>query len=88
MIMKKLKQLFSTLKYRWVTESPIFWKNVLNLMTKLGISATAILGAEKGFDLQDTYHVPAIIFTVCGYIIVACAGMGLTAKLTIKDNPN
>jgi hypothetical protein len=28
------------------------------------------------------YGVPEIIFTICGYILVGCAAMGLTSKIT------
>lgn len=47
----------------------------------LGTSAVAVIGADKLFDLQS-YGVPSIIFTICGYIIVACAATGLSAKIT------
>ena len=69
------------LRERWVAESPKFWKKVLNFSVTLGSSAAAVIGAEKLFDLQS-YGVPTIIFTICGYIIVACATLGLSAKIT------
>lgn len=47
----------------------------------LGTSAVAIIGADKLFDLQ-AYGVPTVIFTICGYVIVACAAFGLSAKIT------
>ena len=47
----------------------------------LGTSAVAIIGADKLFDLQS-YGVPLMVFTACGYIIVACAAIGLSAKIT------
>jgi hypothetical protein len=33
------------------------------------------------FDLQS-YGVPQLIFTIAGYVIVACAALGLAAKIT------
>ena len=53
----------------------------MKISVTLGSSAAAVLGAERLFDLQS-YGVPTIIFTVCGYIIVACATLGLSAKIT------
>ena len=50
----------------------------------LGSSAVAIIGADKLFDLQD-YGVPQLIFTLAGYVIVACATLGLAAQITKKD---
>lgn len=76
-----MKRAIKELKERWTANSPTFWKKVLSIAIKLGSSATAILGAEKLFDLQS-YGVPQIIFTICGYVIVACATLGLSAKIT------
>lgn len=53
----------------------------MKISVTLGSSAVAVLGAERLFDLQS-YGVPTIIFTVCGYIITFCAATGLTAKIT------
>jgi hypothetical protein len=72
----------NTLVERWKDESPKFWIDIRNLMIKIGVSATAILGADKLFDLKDSYDVPSIIFTICGYVIIACASVGLTAQIT------
>lgn len=49
----------------------------------LGTSAVAVLGADKLFELQS-YGVPIIIFTIAGYIVVACFAFGLAAKITKK----
>ena len=66
---------------RWNSESPVFWKKIMKYSVTLGTSAVAVIGADKLFDLQS-YGVPSIIFTICGYIIVACAATGLSAKIT------
>jgi len=71
------------IKDRWKAESPEFWQKVLNFAITLGTSAVAVIGADKLFDLQ-TYGVPQIIFTISGYVIVACAALGLSAKITKK----
>ena len=68
---------------RWKSESPKFWKKVLSTAITVGSSAVAVIGAEKVFDLQN-YGVPSIIFTIAGYIIVASAAVGLSAKITKK----
>lgn len=51
----------------------------------LGTTAVSIIGADKMFDLQY-YGIPQIIFTICGYIIVACAAIGISAKITKQNN--
>ena len=66
---------------RWNSESPAFWKKIMKYSVTLGTSAVAVIRADKLFDLQS-YGVPSIIFTICGYIIVACAATGLSAKIT------
>lgn len=78
---RQLSEFGSELKERWKSESPIFWKKIMKISVTLGSSAVAVLGAERLFDLQS-YGVPTIIFTVCGYIITFCAATGLTAKIT------
>jgi len=50
----------------------------------VGTSAVAVIGADKMFDLQNTYSVSPALFTVCGYIIVFCFGLGLASKITVK----
>ena len=66
---------------RWNSESPAFWKKIMKYSVTLGTSAVAVIGADKLFDLQS-YGIPSIIFTICSYIIVACAATGLSAKIT------
>ena len=83
----KVKELATLLKTRWKTESPVFFKKIYFLMYKLGGSALGILAMDKFADLQ-TLGVPHIIFTICGYVLTACAAIGLTAKLTIKNGNN
>lgn len=79
------KVTWASIKARWNSEIPIFWKKVLDICIKLGISAASVIGVDKLFDLQE-YGVPKIIFTIAGYIIVVCATLGLAAKITKQDN--
>lgn len=72
---------YKEIKARWVAETPEFWKKVLNFSISLGTSAVAVLGVDKLFELQS-YGVPQMVFTIAGYIIVACAALGLSAKIT------
>ena len=76
-----MEKILKEIKSRWKQESPIFWKNILKKCIAIGTIAVSILGVEKLFGLIE-YGVPPIIFTVCGYIIVACAALGLAAKIT------
>ena len=75
--------LISEIIERWKSETPDFWKKVIKFSVTLGTSAVAVITSEKMFELQ-AYGVPTIIFTICGYIIVACAALGLAAKITKK----
>lgn len=74
-------KLIQEIKERWTAESPEFWKKVMNFAITLGTSAAAVLGSDKLFELQS-YGVPQMVFTIAGYIIVACAALGLSAKIT------
>lgn len=69
------------LKSRWNADSPSFWKKILNISIAIGTSAVAVISSDQLFNLQS-YGVPQIIFTIAGYIIVACAAFGLSAKIT------
>lgn len=73
--------IWQDIRDRWNSETPAFWKKIMKYSVTLGTSAVAVIGADKLFDLQS-YGVPSIIFTICGYIIVACAATGLSAKIT------
>lgn len=83
---KELNKLtWASLKTRWKSNTPIFWKKIQSISIKIGISAVSVLGVDKLFELQS-YGVPQIIFTIAGYIIVACATLGLAANITKQDN--
>lgn len=73
--------MWQDLKTRWKAESPKFWKKIMNITIAVGSSATAVVGSDQLFGLQ-AYGVPQIVFTIAGYIIVACAAVGLSAKIT------
>ena len=70
-----------TLIERWKGKQPIFWAKIQNIAIKVGISAVSVLGVDKIFELQS-YGIPQIVFTIAGYVIVACATLGLAAKIT------
>lgn len=76
-----MTKLISEIRSRWFEKTPIFWKKILRIAIAIGTSAVAVLGADKLFDLQ-AYGVPLIVFTIAGYIIVACFALGLAAKIT------
>lgn len=81
-----MTKFFKELKERWKAKTPIFWKKIMEWAIGIGTSAVAVIGADKMFDLQS-YGVPTDVFTVAGYIIVACAAVGLSAKITKTDTP-
>ena len=81
-LLRMLNQLAnSKLIKRWQSESPDFWKGVQKYSIVIGSGAVAIISADKLFGL---IAYGASIFTICGYIIVACAAFGLSAKITTK----
>lgn len=69
------------LKERWKAEMPDFWKKVRNISVSLGTAGVALVTANATFNLTDL-GVPAIIFTIAGYIIAACYAIGLSAQIT------
>ena len=77
-------EILKELKDRWNSESPKFWKKLMTISISIGTSAVAVIGADKLFDLQS-YGVPQMIFQIAGYVIVACATLGLSAQITKKD---
>ena len=66
---------------RWNAKLNKFWKKVLKFSFILGGSAGGMLTIDGIWNVQS-FGVPAIIFTVCGYVLTACGAMGLAAKLT------
>lgn len=72
-----------TIKDRWNSETPKFFRKIKKLVITLGSSATAIwiANSSMGLNLDD------IILNVCKYTIACCAAMGLTAQLTAVDPP-
>lgn len=81
-----MKEIVKEIKERLKSDTPKFWKQVRSFAVTIGTSAVSIIGVDKLFDLQ-TYGVPQLIFTIAGYVIVACATLGLAAQITKKD-PN
>ena len=75
------KPILEQFKIRWKSELNKFWKKVLKFSLILGGSAGGILTIDGIWNVQSL-GVPAIIFTVCGYVLTACGAMGLAAKLT------
>ena len=80
-----MKEIVQEIKERLKSDTPKFWKQVRSFAITLGTSAVSIIGVDKLFDLQ-TYGVPQLIFTIAGYVIVACATLGLAAQITKKDS--
>ena len=75
-------ELFRTIKQRWNTETPKFFKGVKKSAVTICTSATAIWVTNESMSLglHDD------ILQVCKYIIASSAAMGLTAQLTRVDS--
>ena len=75
------KPLIKQVRIRWKSQMNKFWKKVLKFSLILGGSAGGMLTIDGIWNVQS-FGVPAIIFTVCGYVLTACGALGLAAKLT------
>lgn len=75
--------MFSTIRKRWKAGLPDFFKGVRKVAIAAGTSATAIWVANSTMGLQ----LDPIVLSICKYTIAIAAGMGFTAQLTQKDNP-
>ena len=79
---KKIMVVFQTIKERWKSETPKFFRGVKKTAITLGSSATAVWVTNESMSLELHEN----ILQVCKYIIAASAAMGLTAQLTKVDN--
>lgn len=70
-----------TIWKRLKLETPKFFKYLRNVSLTLTGMATAALSAVKLNDLT----IPAIITTICTYVIVAGAVIASTSQLTVKE---
>ena len=75
------KPISEQIKIRWKSELNKFWKKILKFSLILGGSAGGMLTIDGIWNVQS-FGVPSIIFTVCGYVLTACGAIGLAAKLT------
>ena len=75
------KPILEQFKIRWKSELNKFWKQVLKFSLILGGSAGGMLTIDGIWNVQS-FGVPTIIFTICGYVLTACGALGLAAKLT------
>ena len=80
-----MNEFIQTLIKRWKSESPKLFKFITNFCVTLGTISLGILSANVVFGLEALGVAP-IIFKICGYVLTLCGGMGLTSKLTVKDN--
>lgn len=74
--------ILKTIKERWNSETPKFFRQIKRLSVTLGSSATAVWVINSSMSLQLNDE----ILQVCKYIIASCAAMGLTAQLTKMDS--
>lgn len=74
--------IFKTIKDRWSSETPKFFRKLKKLSMTLCSSATAVWVTNETMTLGLDDN----ILQICKYIIAASAAMGLTAQLTQVDN--
>lgn len=75
-------EIFRTIKERWTSETPKFFRRVKRMAVTLGSSATAVWVTNETMSLE----LDGTILQICKYIIAFSAAMGLTAQLTQANN--
>lgn len=76
--------MFNTLRQRWVSETPVFFKKLRNLSITVGSSATSVWVANSTMDLG----LNETVLSVCKYSIAVCCALGLSSQLTKVDKPD
>lgn len=74
------KPIIKQVGVRWKSKTNKFWKKILKISLVIGSSAAGVLMMNSAFGLTEFVH--PMVFKVSGYILTACGGMGLAAKLT------
>lgn len=77
-----MKKLFLTLKNRFISETPKFWKRFRNLVWTIASAAVGIWVVNNFFNLG----LPEAIVTSCKYVIGMGGAMGFQAQLTKLDS--
>jgi predicted permease len=72
-------ELLKTIKKRWNSETPAFFKGIKKLALSLGTPSMAIILANQSLSLELNDN----ILTVCKYIVTVCIAMGLTSQMTM-----
>ena len=70
-----------TIKKRWNAKTPSFFVGIKKMALTLGTSATAVLLVNQSFSID----LNGSILSICKYIIVVCAAMGMTSQLTMAS---
>lgn len=74
-------KLLTTMKQRWTSETPSFFKGARKLALSVGTAAMSIWVANTSFSLE----LSETVLDFCKYAIAFCAAMGLTSQLTRVD---
>jgi len=67
-----------TLKERWQSKTPKFWKRVQRWAIITGTAAGVILAAP--------ITLPAVVITMAGYVVTAGTVAATLSQLTVDDN--
>ena len=78
-----MNNLFSTLKDRWLADSPPFFSKLKKIAITVGTSAASVWGVNTFLSL----NLADPVLTICKYTIAVCAAVGLTSQIT-KDDHN
>jgi hypothetical protein len=68
-----------TIKERWSSESPKFWKKI----GKIGVG----IGFVGGVLVSGVVVLPASLITIGGYMVAVGSVTKVLSKLTVKDGP-
>jgi hypothetical protein len=72
-------ELLKTIKKRWNSETPAFFKGIKKLALSLGTPSMSIILANQSLSLELNDN----ILSICKYTVTVCIAMGLTSQLTM-----
>lgn len=79
-----MKSFFSQAAARFNANTPLFFKKITKIGVGFGATGTALVAPSASPHI----HMPAILVTIGGYLIVAGIVAGAVAKLTCSDPEN
>lgn len=77
-ILTRIEYIYLTVKERWTSNSPAFFKGLKNFALQLGGAALAVIAINATLPIS----LPTSVITIASYIVAVCSAVAGTAKLT------